>query len=700
MSSEPKSEIEKFVESIKSLKPAFMSSNWEEEIFLDNYNYILTDNSSDNEYICIKTIISDISNINKQENITGKNNAKYIEYNITDFLNNSNINCTDDIINDIRNQIKNGSLDSYITNNILGDKQDILLNDTNIHYQITSSENQNKNDYDDISSIILGNCEKILKDEYKIDQSQALIIFKIDYYQPGSLIPIIGYEIFHPETKKKLDLKYCEEEFIKYNIPVDINEDNLFMYDPNDEYYTDQCYPSTTDSGTDILINDRQNEYNSNNMSICENSCTLTKYETDSKKAICECGVKSKQLVISELINQTDLLSYNFTTKSQSSNMITMKCYYTLFTKSGLIKNIGSYILLFTIILFLISGILFYKCGYHLLEDEIKEIMNTKEENSKQGLNIIKTIEIPNKKGYNTTNNKIKKAKTKNGKKKKIKKKKNLKISQINKIQTIGNNSSEIPKSFAKLETNINEHKLHSKNIQQNIQNSIIYTDYEMNSFSYKEAINYDKRSLCKYYISLIRIKQLFIFSFCPMKDYNSRIVKIDLFFLAFCIYCFINCLFFDEKTIHKIYEDEGSYNFVYLGPYSTYSFIISQTLFTFVKYFSLSDKNISEIKMEKSLDLSYDIRYKAEKCIKLKYTCFYILSILFLSFFWYYLSSFGAVYQNTQIYLIKNILISFAFSMLYPFVINLLPSILRIYSLNNKDNECIYKLSRIIQLV
>ena len=475
MSSEPKSEIEKFVESIKSLKPAFMSSNWEEEIFLDNYNYILTDNSSDNEYICIKTIISDISNINKQENITGKNNAKYIEYNITDFLNNSNINCTDDVINDIRNQIKNGSLDSYITNNILGDKQDILLNDTNIHYQITSSENQNKNDYDDISSIILGNCEKILKDEYKIDQSQALIIFKIDYYQPGSLIPIIGYEIFHPETKKKLDLKYCEEEFIKYNIPVDINEDNLFMYDPNDEYYTDQCYPSTTDSGTDILINDRQNEYNSNNMSICENSCTLTKYETDSKKAICECGVKSKQLVISELINQTDLLSYNFTTKSQSSNMITMKCYYTLFTKSGLIKNIGSYILLFTIILFLISGILFYKCGYHLLEDEIKEIMNTKEENSKQGLNIIKTIEIPNKKGYNTTNNKIKKAKTKNGKKKKIKKKKNLKISQINKIQTIGNNSSEIPKSFAKLETNINEHKLHSKNIQQNIQNSIIY---------------------------------------------------------------------------------------------------------------------------------------------------------------------------------------------------------------------------------
>ena len=46
MSSEIKSEnmnIETFIKSIKSLKPAFMSSNWEEEMFLENYNYILTD---------------------------------------------------------------------------------------------------------------------------------------------------------------------------------------------------------------------------------------------------------------------------------------------------------------------------------------------------------------------------------------------------------------------------------------------------------------------------------------------------------------------------------------------------------------------------------------------------------------------------------------------------------------------------------
>jgi hypothetical protein len=63
--------------------------------------------------------------------------------------------------------------------------------------------------------------------------------------------------------------------------------------------------------------------------------------------------------------------------------MITMKCYYTLFTKKGLASNIGSYILLFNILAFMISGIFFYKCGFHFLEEDINVIISSKEENYK-----------------------------------------------------------------------------------------------------------------------------------------------------------------------------------------------------------------------------------------------------------------------------------------------------------------------------
>ena len=358
-----------------------------------------------------------------------------------------------------------------------------------------------------------------------------------------------------------------------------------------------------------------------------------------------------------------------------------MKCVYTLFTKNGLIKNIGSYILLFTILLFLISMILFYKCGYNLLEDDIKEIIEIKNENNiKNNLDIKETIDIGNKE---KTNKKKKKMKNK---RKKIK----LNLSKENTIKLSLNNNS---KTFSKLQLK------NTINFGNN-KKTLNFNDYEYNSLSYKEAIKYDKRSFIKYYISLIKVKHPFIFSFCPIKDYNSLIIKIDLFFLSFSIYCFINCLFFDEKIIHKIYLDEGTYNFKYLIPYISYSFIISHTLITVIKYFSLSERNIGEIAKQKSLDKASDKAYQVKKCIRIKYICFFCLCILFLIFFWYYLSSFGAVYQNTQIYLIKNILISFSFSLIYPFIINIFPVILRIYSLKESNGECIFKFSKIIHFI
>ena len=55
-----------------------------------------------------------------------------------------------------------------------------------------------------------------------------------------------------------------------------------------------------------------------------------------------------------------------------------MKCVDTLFSKEGLITNIGSYLLLFTFVVNAISAILFYKCGYHIIENHIEEVINSK----------------------------------------------------------------------------------------------------------------------------------------------------------------------------------------------------------------------------------------------------------------------------------------------------------------------------------
>ena len=68
---------------------------------------------------------------------------------------------------------------------------------------------------------------------------------------------------------------------------------------------------------------------------------------------------------------------------------------------------------------------------------------------------------------------------------------------------------------------------------------------------------------------------------------------------------------------------------------------------------------------------------------------------------FWYYVGCFCAVYKNTQIHLIKDTLISFSTSLLYPLVLYLLPGIFRIKALKNKEGnkETMYKIIKIIQL-
>ena len=633
----------------------------------------------------------------------------------------------DQLINNIQNDIMNRKIDSLL-DNITKTKEDLVVQEKDTIYQITTTENQNTNEYKNISTVNLGDCEDRLKDIYKIDKSLPLIIFKIDYYSPGLLIPVIGYEIFHPVNKSKLDLNYCKDILVELNIPVSIDEDNLFKHDPNSEYYQDECVPSTSENGTDIILNDRQNEYNNNNLSLCQNNCTFTGYDPDSKKALCDCEVKTKINLISEIIDDKNILSSNFTSNEGStSNIVTMKCVYTLFSKDGLKSNIGSYILLLVITIFIVSSILFYKVGYPLLENDIKLILLEKGKSLEKNndMNIYKYEQ----KGGTMKYNKIKRKKGKKIKNKKRKRKKPTNIfdakyppkknvsEKLKKLNSTKQNESiqqsklklkdvQVLINLEKRESNKRKSpKLKSNRINPEKPNEIDFTKYndnELNSMTYKEALLYDKRPFSQYYIYLLKTKQLILFAFCPKKDYNTMIVKVNIFFLSFSVFYAVNAIFFNESTIHKIYQDGGSYDLVYLLPKILYSFIISQIFCTVIRIAFLSEKNIMEVKREKDINSSKDKADKVKRCIVIKYIVFYVAGILFLMLFWYYLSSFGAVYQNTQIFLIKNTLFSFLISLIYPFIINIFPSIFRIASLrtSNSDKEVLFKTSRILQYI
>ena len=228
-------------------------------------------------------------------------------------------------------------------------------------------------------------------------------------------------------------------------------------------------------------------------------------------------------------------------------------------------------------------------------------------------------------------------------------------------------------------------------------------TDYELNWLTYEDALKYDKRDCCSYYCSLIRSKQLFIFTFCSFNDYNSGIIKKFMFFLSFALHYSVNALFFTDSTMHQIYLDEGKFNFNYQIPKIIYSALISTFILRLMLHtLILTDKDILAVKLQKTKEEAINMKKKKLKCIIIKYTIFFILNFILLVLFWYYLTCFNAIYKNTQIYLIENTFISFGLSLFYPFIINIFPSMIRICSIksNNKNQNYGYKLSQIIQLI
>ena len=650
------------------------SSIYDNYSFIDEINF---DNSSDN---------NKYSTIEYFQNIFKMN------------INNTKLS-GDGILGNIRNEIKEGNLNDLIKNYIEEKKQDLFYKYNNIMYQITNTFNQIYNQYNNMSTINLGECENELRAIYNIDNNLSLILLKVEYFEEGLKIPIIEYEVYHPITNEKLNLTICKDKKIEISIPVDIEEKDLFLYDPASDFYNDVCFAYTTKSKTDILLKDRRYEFNSNNMSLCQKNCEFTGYDSINKRALCDCQVNTNFPLIEDIKLDKDKLYKKFTDLKETTNIHLLKCYKELFNINILKNNIGNYFIGIIILYHLVNIIIFLINGDEEVKNKITQIIKNIKINvsNDDGVKNIKNIKI------NVSNDDgVKKIKKKT--KKKLKKKKKICLND-----NIVKNS--ISKDKFNLTPNLidNNIKQNNNNIIETIYDDKIYNiisanqkynDYEMNILPYNIALNIDKRTYIDYYFSLIRTKHLIVFTFYTNNDYNLKKIKICLLLFSFALTFTVNSLFFNESLVHKIYKDKGSFDFIYQLPQILYSFIIISTIISIVKYLSLSEKDILKLKNESQI--IEDKSLKILNCIIKKIIFYFIISLLLLLFFWYFLSCFCVVYKNTQIFLIKDTSITIAISLISPFFIYLIPGIFRIPSLRTpkKDKQYLYIICKIIQFI
>ena len=153
---------------------------------------------------------------------------------------------------------------------------------------------------------------------------------------------------------------------------------------------------------------------------------------------------------------------------------------------------------------------------------------------------------------------------------------------------------------------------------------------------------------------------------------------------------------------MNNIYEDKGSFNFIYQIPQILYSSIITTIISIILQKLSISEEQILDMKKEKDLEKSKNKANKILKNLKLKLIIFIVFSSILMILFLYFISCFCAVYGNTQLILIEDTLISFGTSLIYPFGFKLLPGLFRIPALRaeNKDKKCLYKISKIVNLI
>ena len=484
---------------------------------------------------------------------------------------------------------------------------------------------------------------------------------------------------------------------------------------------------------------------------MCQDGCNIKEYKSSNKKAVCECSIEEEK---EDELNKDEInLKFNnknfgesFLTTLKNSNFLVLKCFKLVFNIHNLCKNIG--MIFMSIILFLSISLIFiyYFKGQKKIKFYIQSIINQKIYDNNKKSNISKkenktpwTEQSNQNLRTITKNNKKNKKRHIKGKKKNLSKNKGKKsnfppkkpknarkniLSTNNRLSScnwIYSNSKLIEKNSRlsfdrKSYSNTNNLLIKRKNKtkKNKIENTFSFldiskkdsnktlTENELNILEYELALETDKRTYLQYYWSLLKKKQLILFTFFPVEDYNLTSIKISLFLMSFSLSFTINGFFFTDETMHNVYENKGVFDFIYQIQQILYSTIICAVINVILKQLSLSEKNILEIKQQKNYKKLCNESKKIEKCINIKFNIFFIVSVLLLLFFWYFISCFCIVYNNTQLILIEDTLISFGLSMIYPFGLNLLPGLFRIPALKAKDKnkKCIYKFSLLIALI
>ena len=163
-----------------------------------------------------------------------------------------------------------------------------------------------------------------------------------------------------------------------------------------------------------------------------------------------------------------------------------------------------------------------------------------------------------------------------------------------------------------------------------------------------------------------------------------------------------MNALFFNDEAIHKINQDNGSYNLSTQISSVLYSAIISSFINFIVEFLAFSHKDIIKLRYYKNTKEALIEKMPLIKKLKIKFVLYFAMTIIFNALFFYYITAFCAVYSIIHAHMITDSLMSFFLTVSYSVVLSMISSIIRIYSLKreNKLRHVYYLISWVVSLI
>ena len=227
------------------------------------------------------------------------------------------------------------------------------------------------------------------------------------------------------------------------------------------------------------------------------------------------------------------------------------------------------------------------------------------------------------------------------------------------------------------------------------------YIKTDPNNMDYDNAIKRDQRSFCVYFVDNIKTDLLILNIFCNYEKLNPWPIKFLLFILNVDLYFFVNGLFFTEDYLSEIlYDKDASFlDFIMRFIDRIYYITFIGIIINYIINCFFFEENVIKKLFKREKNNLFILKYEMAqiiKNIKNRYNLFIAICFFVSIVVWYYVFCFNNIYPSMKKeWIITSIITIFAMQFLN-FLRILLETIIRFIAIKCKS-ERLFKISQFI---